>query len=286
VGAIISGEGGHDPFGGVYAGSDTVAKALREATEDSSIRAVVLRVDSPGGSGTASDVIWREVERARKKKPVVASMGDMAASGGYYVAMGTHEIVAQPGTITGSIGVFGGKFSLKGLYEKIGLTHETVLRGRHAALFTEVRPWNAEEQAQVQGLMTAFYDDFVAKAAAGRNKTPEEIHAVAQGRVWTGAEALEKGLVDKLGGLEVALEAAKSRAKIAPGQEVSVVVVPERQSWFEKLMERQEEDPEGSSGASALVRALPADVRSLLQAAVGLSSPGPMARLPFQLSVR
>ena len=215
-------------------------------------------------------MIWREVELARKAKPVVVSMGDVAASGGYYIAMGSDEIVAQPGTITGSIGVFGGKFSLERLYDKVGLTHERVVRGKNAALFSEVRPWNAEEKAKVESLMVAFYDDFLDKAAAGRKKTREEIHAVAQGRVWTGAEALEKGLVDKLGGLDVALEAAKFRAKIGRGQEVALVVLPERKSWFEKLMERQEEDPEaeGAAATAALVRSLPADVQHLLEAAL------------------
>jgi protease-4 len=213
-------------------------------------------------------------------------MGDMAASGGYYIAMGADEIVAQPGTITGSIGVFGGKFSLRGLYDKIGLSHETVLRGKNAALFSEARRWSAAEEAKVESLMVAFYDDFIEKAAQGRGKKREEIHAVAQGRVWTGQEALEKGLVDKLGGLDVALEAAKLRAKIGRGQEVSIVVLPERKGWFELLMERQEEEAEGASATAALARTLPADVKDLLAAAVGLQARGPLARLPFALRVR
>ncbi len=290
VGTIVTGEGSEGPFGGPYAGSDTVARALREARQDASIRAIVLRVDSPGGSGTASDVIWREVELARKAKPVVVSMGDVAASGGYYIAMGSDEIVAQPGTITGSIGVFGGKFSLERLYDKVGLTHERVVRGKNAALFSDARPWNAEERAKVESLMVSFYDDFLDKAAEGRKMKREAIHAVAQGRVWTGTEALEKGLVDKLGGLDVALEAAKFRAKIGRGQEVSLVVLPEHKSWFEKLMERQEEDPEAEAetavAATTLVRALPSDVQDLLGAALALKERGPMARLPFDLRVR
>jgi protease-4 len=166
------------------------------------------------------------------------------------------------------------------------MTQETVLRGRNAALFSEARPWDAAEQAKVQALMVAFYQDFVDKAARGRNKKPEEIHAVAQGRVWTGQEALERGLVDKLGGFDVALEAAKFRAKIGRGQEVSLVVLPERKGWFELLMERQEEEAEGGSKAAALLRALPSDVRSLLAAAVALQARGPMALLPFDLTVR
>jgi protease-4 len=286
VGQIISGEGGQGPFGGPFAGSDTVARALREARRDSSLQAIVLRIDSPGGSGTASDVIWREVELAKKVKPVVVSMGDVAASGGYFIAMGSHEIVAEPGTITGSIGVFGGKFSLRGLYDKIGVSQETVVRGKNAALFSDYKPWDATERAKVEGLMTAFYDDFVAKAAQGRGKTWDEIHAVAQGRVWTGTEALAQGLVDKLGGFDVAVESAKVRAKIPKAQEVTLVVLPERRNWFESFMERQEDDPEGAAGAAALLSGLPRDARSLLDAAVSLSDRGPIARLPFALRFR
>src|SRR5688572_5366080 len=202
VGEIVTGESQSGPFGGQVAGSDTVAAALREAREDESVKAIVLRVDSPGGSGTASDVIWREVTLARKNKPVVVSMGDVAASGGYYIAMSSDAIVAQPGTITGSIGVFGGKFSIHGLYDKLGITKEILARGRHSAMFSEYRPWSEEERVHVHGLMAAFYQEFISKAAKGRNKTPEEVDAVGQGRVWTGAEAQRIGLVDHLGGLD------------------------------------------------------------------------------------
>ena len=286
VGQIVSGSGGQGPLGGSFAGSDTVARALREARRDSSIRAIVLRIDSPGGSGTASDVIWREVELAKKAKPVVVSMGDVAASGGYFIAMGSHEIVAEPGTITGSIGVFGGKFSLRGLYDKIGVSQETVVRGKNAALFSDYKPWDAAERAKVEGLMTAFYDDFVTKAAQGRGKTWDEIHAVAQGRVWTGTEALKQGLVDKLGGFDVAVDSAKARAHIAKGQEVTLVVLPERRGWFETFMERQEDDSEGAASAQLLLRGLPKDARSLIEAATSLSDRGPIARLPFSLRFR
>jgi protease-4 len=284
VGTIISGEGGQGAFGGSFAGSDTVARALREARQDSSIRAIVLRVDSPGGSGTASEVIWREVALARAAKPMVASMGDVAASGGYYIAMGADEIVAEPGTITGSIGVFGGKFSLRRLYDKIGLTQETVLRGRNAALFSDYKAWDEKERAKVHGLMSAFYDDFVGKAAQGRKKTKEEIHAIAQGRVWTGREALEQGLIDTLGGLDTAVAAAKSRARIPKGQEVVLVVLPERKSFFETILERQEEDGEVEAGL--LARALPQEVRDLLEMAVSSSDRGAIARLPYSLRFR
>ena len=202
------------------AGSDTVAGAIREARKDDSIKAIVLRVDSPGGSGTASDVIWREVSLARQSKPVVVSMGDVAASGGYYIAMSSDAIVAQPATITGSIGVFGGKFSLHGLYDKLGITKEILDRGERASMFSEYRPWTDEERDRIRTLMVSFYRDFVGKVAQGRKKTYEDVDAVAQGRVWTGSDALQHGLVDRLGGMDVALAVAKEKASIARDQEV------------------------------------------------------------------
>ena len=156
------------------AGADTIIQGLRAAREDASVRAIILRVDSPGGSGTASDAIWREVQLARRAKPVVASMGDYAASGGFYVAMGADAIVAQPGTITGSIGVFSGKISLRGLYAKLGISQETVSRGRNATLFSSYEPWSDTERAKVREMNLAFYDTFVSKAAEGRKKTPAE----------------------------------------------------------------------------------------------------------------
>jgi protease-4 len=277
VGEILPGESQDSPFGGSFAGSDTVAEALRHAREDGDVKAVILRVDSPGGSGTASDVIWREVELTRKKKPVIASLGDVAASGGYYVAMGSDAIVAQPATITGSIGVFGGKFSLRGLYDKVGLRKELLKRGRHADLFDEYRPWNEEERAHVHRMMAAFYTTFVTKAAEGRKKTYAEIDAVAQGRVWTGADALDNGLVDKLGGFDVALALAKERAKIPATQEVRLVVLPERKGLLETFLERQDE---------GLETALPDDLRALLRWAVQLRNGQPLTRLPFELRVR
>ena len=277
VGDILPGQSQDSPLGGSFAGSDTVSDALRTAREDGDIRAVVLRVDSPGGSGTASDVIWREVGLTRHKKPVIVSMGDVAASGGYYVSMGSDAIVAQPGTITGSIGVFGGKFSLQGLYDKFGLTKETLARGQHATLFDEYRPWNEEERAHVHAMMEAFYTRFVSKAAEGRRKSYEEIDAVAQGRVWTGADAAQKGLVDRVGGLEVALALAKERARIPRDQEVRLLVLPERKGLLETLFERQQE---------GLEAALPRDVRALLRWAVRLRDGEPLARLPFELRVK
>ncbi len=279
VGEIMSGESESSPFGGDLAGSSTLARAIRQARNDSTIRAIVLRVDSPGGSGTASEVIWRELSLARKSKPVIVSMGDVAASGGYYIAMPGDAIVAQPATITGSIGVFSGKFTLRGLYDKLGLRKEIVERGKNAAFFSEYRPWTEEERSKMRGLMVSFYGEFVAKAAKGRGRSYEEIDRVAQGRVWTGAEALKVGLVDRLGGLETALALVREKAKLGKDEELSLVVLPERKGVFETLLERQEESASGGA------RLLPADARAFLRWASVLGGREPIARLPFELRI-
>jgi len=278
VGDIVPGQS-QSGLAGDFVGSDTVAEALREARKDSDIRAIVLRVDSPGGSGTASDVIWREVVLAKKAKPVIVSMGDLGASGGYYISMASDAIVAQPNTITGSIGVFGGKFILRGLYDKVGITKEILLRGQNADLFSEYRPWNDEERAKYRALMVSFYQDFITRAAQGRKKTPEEIDAIAQGRVWTGTEALQHGLVDRLGGLDVALGLAKERARIGKDQDVNLVVLPEHKGFIETILERQEEGVD-------TVALLPPDLRHVARWMRSMARGDVLARLPFDLQVR
>jgi protease-4 len=278
LGEIVSGESQSGGLGGqTIAGSDTIARAVREAREDSDVKAIVVRVDSPGGSGTASDVIWRELRQARKEKPVVASMSDVAASGGYYVSMGADAIVAEPTTITGSIGVFAGKFSMHGLFDKLGITEETVTRGRHSDLFTVFRPWNDEERAKVRTLITAFYTVFVNNVAESRGRGADEIDRVAQGRVWTGREALAHGLVDRLGGLEDAVEVAKEKAKIAKSQDVELVAMPEPKGLLETLFEPEE---------TLTHLRIPAELRTLLRAAPVLDEGRPATRLPFDLAVR
>ena len=277
AGDLMPGQSQEGPFGRV-AGADTIIQGLRAAREDASVRAIILRVDSPGGSGTASDAIWREVQLARRAKPVIASMGDYAASGGFYVAMGADAIVAQPGTITGSIGVFSGKLSLRGLYGKLGIGQETVSRGRNATLFSSYEPWTESERAKVRAMNVAFYDTFVSKAAEGRKKTEAEIEAVAQGRVWTGLEAMDGGLVDTLGGLDDAVRVARERARIPAGQDVQLVVLPESKGFFEALLERQEDD--------VSVRVLGREAAALVRWGLSLSDRGPIARLPYELLVR
>jgi protease-4 len=244
TGIIASGESSYDSPSGQVVGSDTMIEYLRKARADSSIKAIVLRIDSPGGSAIASDVIWREVMLTRGAKPVIASMSDVAASGGYYIAMPAHAIVAEPATLTGSIGVVLLKFVIDGTLKKLGMNMEGVSNGRYADLYSPVRPFTPAERAIIQEQMQATYDTFVEKAAEGRNTSPERIDAVGQGRVWTGQQAKQLGLIDELGGLERALALAKARAKLPPG-EVELVIYPGRKSIYEIV-----KNPFGSSGGT------------------------------------
>jgi protease IV len=238
AGAITGGKSGFDPLNGAAAGSDTLVEYIRRARRDSTVRAIVLRIDSPGGSATASDAIWRELMIARQERadrPLIASMSDLAASGGYYVAMPAQVIVAQPSTLTGSIGIFGGKVVTGGVYEKLGARIESTSMGRHAELNSPARPYNPGELKKLQEQLQSFYDQFVEKVADARHSTPEKIDAIAQGRVWTGRQAKQNGLVDQLGGLDQAIAVAKQRAKIPAESGVEIVVYPPRKSFYEIL---------------------------------------------------
>jgi len=247
VGVITSGASSYDGASGPSIGSDTLVEILRKVRADNSIKAIVLRVDSPGGSALASDVIWREVMLTREAKPVIASMSDVAASGGYYISMPAHAIVAQPATLTGSIGVVLVKFAIGGTLQKLGMNMERVTSGRYADLYAPDKIFTPDERARILEQMQATYDAFVEKAAAGRNTTPERIDSIAQGRVWTGAQGKQIGLVDELGGLDRAIEIAKQRARIDPKSEVELVVYPQRKSFFELV-----ESPFGASAAGLL----------------------------------
>lgn len=210
-GGIASGRSRRTPLGRT-AGSDTVCASLRAAAADEKARAVVLLVDSPGGSAVASETIWREVVRLQERKPVVVAMGAVAASGGYYIACPADRIVALPATLTGSIGVLGGKLVAHGLLERVGLSTGAVAAGRRALMFSSRRGFDDGERQSLQAAMDAIYDDFVGKVAAGRGRPRAEIERVARGRVWTGRDALAVGLVDSLGGLRDAVAVARSRA--------------------------------------------------------------------------
>ena len=238
VGTIVSGESGYDPVNGPVLGSDSIVEQIREA-RDSGARAMVVRVDSPGGSSVASDVIWRELMITKDKGlPVVVSMSDLAASGGYYIAAAGDVIVAQPGTLTGSIGVYTGKFVTSGTLEKLGVNIEGVSQGRFAEMYSSDRPFTDEERAKVLESMQATYDHFVERVADSRNLTPERVDQIGQGRVWTGRQAREIGLVDELGGLMTAVAAAKQRAKIPAEDEVQLDIYPRTRSFYEVLSDQ------------------------------------------------
>ena len=240
-GAIVGGKGGYDPLNGETVGSEALIEAIRDARKDSSVRAIVVRIDSPGGSATASDAIWRELTLARdekKDRPLIVSMSDLAASGGYYIAMAGDKIVAQPGTLTGSIGVFGGKIAIGGALNKVGVNYDSVVSGQNASIDSPFTPFTPSQRVKVQDMMQSIYDDFVEKAAESRNTTPEKVHAVAQGRVWTGQQARERGLVDALGGLDTAVAIAKEQAKIPKDEDVELVVFTGRRTLYEALSEQ------------------------------------------------
>ena len=241
VGTIASGKSGFDPLNGAILGSDSFVKQIRDLRDDRSVRAIILRVDSPGGSSVASDVIWRELMITRDQKPsrpLVASMSDLAASGGYYISMPAQVIVAQPATLTGSIGVYMGKIALGGTLDKAGVGTETVTDGANADIYSPFAPFEQAHRERLQGHMQDFYENFVAKAAQSRKTTAERIDAVAQGRVWTGRQARERGLVDALGGLDEAVRIAKERAGIPPDEDVELVAYPSRRGLFETITEQ------------------------------------------------
>jgi protease IV len=228
-GAIVSGRGGPQflPFGTPAVGGDTIAAALREAAADDAVSAIVLRVDSRGGMLTASETIWREVIRARERgKPVVASMGSVAASGGYYVAMGADAIVANPATITGSIGVYSGKLIFRDLKDRLGVASDAVRTNANADAWSSDAPFTPQQRAHQEAEADLVYADFVARVAEGRNLSTEAVDVVARGRVWTGADALERGLVDELGGLRAAVRRAKVLAGLDEDTEVRIVSYP------------------------------------------------------------
>jgi protease IV len=233
AGSIVSGRGGSRlPFGSSNAGADTIAAGLREAAHDDSVSAIVLRVDSPGGSVTASETIWREVKKARERgKPVVASMGAVAASGGYYIAMGADAIVANPGTITGSIGVLTGKLVARDLKDRLGVGSDAVRTNANADAWSVNAPFTPEQHAQVEAEADLFYNDFVQRVAQGRHLSVEAVEAVARGRVWTGADAFEHGLVDELGGLRAAVRRAKVLAGLDEDAKVRLVGYPGSSVW-------------------------------------------------------
>ena len=254
VGMIFEGESATSLFGESVVGSATLISALRTAAEDPKVLAIVLRVDSPGGSAVASDLVWREIRRI--KKPVVASMGDVAASGGYYLAMGADRIYAEPGTVTGSIGVLGGKLVVAGLYNKLGITTEVISRGRNSGVLSSTQPFTEEERAAWGALIEETYRQFVDKAAASRRMPRHKLDALAEGRVFTGRMAAANGLVDALGTLADAVAYAKTAAGLGPDDKVELLILPKPRSILEQLFSDPAAAAEGVDGTLPAARAL------------------------------
>ena len=290
-GAINVGHSSNSPFGGNMVGSDTIVDAVNKAAADNSIKAIVLRVDSPGGSALASDLMWYAVENAKKKKPVVVSMSDVAASGGYYIACNANKIVAEPSTITGSIGLFLGKPVVKGLYDWLGISNEYVMRGKNAGIFRETEHWTDQERAKmVESANNVYYNSFVPKVAQGRNKTDEEVNSLGQGRVWTGTQAKQNGLIDEFGGLETAINVAKQLANLPADKEVRRVVLPEPKPFFETLLGSESSvDAKTEQAQKAVFDALPEDAKRAFKYAElfdQMRNGQAMLMLPFELDIK
>ena len=261
-------------------GSETMIDALREARTRGSIKAVVLRIDSPGGSVQASDDIWREVKRLADEKPLIVSMSDLAASGGYYIAAPAHRIVAQPSTLTGSIGVFGGKLNIGGLFNKAGVNIETVTRGAHAGMMSPYRDFTSEELQRYQQQVDAWYQLFVRRVSDGRGMSFAEVDSVGQGRVWTGLDAWERGLVDSLGGLETALAIARESAGLEADGPIEVLPRVQRH-WYEDAFEAMLDQEQ-----AVAIPAMMSPIVSAWFTAARVQSGIVLALMPFSLEIR
>lgn len=238
LGPVQRGESSFDPlFREATMGSDTVGAALRAAIDDPEVKAIVFRVDSPGGSYVASDAIWRETVRAKQAgKPVIVSMGNVAGSGGYFVAMHATKIVAQPGTITGSIGVLGGKMLTRQLFERLGVTYDAIGSSANSDFFSDTHDYSAQGWQRFQAWLDRVYVDFTTKVAEGRGLPIEKVREVAKGRIWTGADAKELGLVDELGGWPVALRLAREAAGLGADADIELKVYPEGKGLLGSLL--------------------------------------------------
>lgn len=274
TGLIVSGHSGNSPTSGILMGGDTVASDIRSARTDSDIKAIVLRVDSGGGSVVASEVIRREVELARGVKPVVVSMSDVAASGGYWIASPANKIVAEANTITGSIGVLIGKLNLAGLYSLLGMSTDYVATSENATLFSDQQNFTPQQRAYIQKSLQDTYSQFTKGVAQGRGIPVEKVDQIGKGREWSGAQAKELGLVDDIGGLDRAIEVAKQLAHIPAGRPVHIVRLPEEKSIFEQLLQREVDEMSSSRSLDAALRQL-----------VGVMEPV-QARVPYQLIIR
>lgn len=279
-GEIVSGASQISPGGTVVMGGDSVAAEIREARNDSSIRAIVLRVDSPGGSAVASEVIRREVELARKKKPVVVSMSDVAASGGYWISMSADKIIADPGTITASIGVLSGKMNISGLYKLLGLSTDYAATSDNATLYSPQQDFTPAQQLIVQRMLRDIYTSFTQGVAQGRGLPIATVQRIAKGRVWSGEQAKGLGLVDDLGGADRAVTVAKELAHIPVNSSVEIVRLPKEKTLFDLFLERAQGQVVAQESDYSSIQSLVHRVSSMVQAE-------PVrAQMPYVLRIR
>ncbi len=260
VGQVSRGKDDYDPLGNSFTmGSDSVSAAFRDAVADKDVKAILFRVDSPGGSYVASDTIWRETVRAKKAgKPVIVSMGNVAGSGGYFVSMHADKIVAEPATITASIGVLGGKMVTTGFWDKLGLSWDEVHTSANSTFFSTMKDFSPTERERWQAWLDRIYVDFTGKVAEGRKLPKEKVLEIAKGRVWTGEDAKALGLVDELGGMTTALKLAKKAAGIPDTEDVKLQVFPKAKSPFEQILGGPKENSEPEAAATAILRVLEA----------------------------
>ncbi|BAI71724.1 protease IV [Azospirillum sp. B510] len=282
VGTITGGESGKPATGGLSAGSDTIVQAIEEAADDPDVRAILFRIDSGGGAVSASEAIRRALVRARQSgKPVIASMGDAAASGGYWIALAADRIVASPATLTGSIGVVAGKFAIGGLSDKLGVHWDGVRSARNAGMWSPLRPFGDSESERLTAIIDDTYANFLQRVAEARRMTPDQARGIAKGRVWTGAQARDLGLIDDLGGQEQALILARTAAGLAPDAPVTLAPYPPPKSVTDELLDllAGKGNLVGALATAAELRPLLAELRPLLAATQGAGE-GVQARMP------
>ena len=282
-GTVLMGEGSSSPTGSVVLTSDTVSRALEDAAEDPEVDAIVFRINSPGGSPLASDIVWRAAEKARENgKPLIASVSNYAASGGYYVLCGADAVVASPGSLVGSIGVFVMRPMIGGLLEKLGIGFESMTRGRNAELMMMTRPLTEAGRERLLQEILATYDLFVKRVSDGRELTPADVHQIGRGRVWTGAQGLENGLVDELGGLRVAIDRAKVAAGLGADADVKLIPYPMPRT----LVQQFSSALQGSIARATPRLALPEQLRQLEAFVTTLPQGTPLLVPPFMVEIR
>ena len=287
TGAVVTGEGGSNSRGQPQLSAETVSRAFHDAAEDPSIRAIIFRVDSPGGSPLAADIVWRATQQARAKgKPVVASFSDVAASGGYYAACGADAIVAEPTTLTGSIGVFVLRPIIGGLLDKLGIGVASLTRGAHADLLLSTQPLKPDTRALVQTEVRAVYDLFVSRVAEGRNLGTGRVDEIGRGRVWTGVQARDVGLVDALGGLRAAVLKAKEKVGLRPGADVSLVAFPAPEPLAVQIREALQGTTAHAAVSDSPLPELPAPLRRALAWITSVPSGSPVLLPPFAVEIR